>query len=243
MCLYLDTLFYFMEISEQRLSIKFWAEEDRPREKLSTKGKHNLTDAELLAIIIGSGNTTQTAVELSKHILSNCNNNLEELGRKSIRDLTRFKGIGEVKAINIVAALELGKRRQHTTIKEIERISCSKDIFRIMHPKLSDLDYEEFWIITLSKNNKIIQTRKISRGGVSGTVADAKIIFNIALQDLATGIILIHNHPSGNLNPSEQDVSLTKKIRQAAGNLDIILLDHIIVAKNNYYSFADNGIL
>lgn len=234
---------FFMEIIEQRLSIKFWAEEDRPREKLSTKGKHNLTDAELLAIVIGSGNSTQTAVELAKHILSNCNNSLEELGRKTIQDLTKFRGIGEAKAISIVAALELGKRRQHTDSKKIERISCSNDIFRIMQPKLSDLNYEEFWIITLNRNNKIIQSKKISRGGVAGTVADAKIIFNIALQDLASSIILIHNHPSGNTKPSEQDIALTKKIKQAADTLDIALLDHIIVAKNDYYSFTDNEVL
>lgn len=232
-----------MDILEQRLSIKLWAEEDRPREKLQSKGKNNLTDAELLAIIIGSGNHTQTAVELAKHILSSCNNNLEELGKKSIADLLKFKGIGEAKAISIVAALELGKRRQHTDAKEINKITCSKDIFKIMHPKIGDIDYEEFWLITLAKNNKIIQIKKVSHGGVSGTVVDAKILFNIALQDLASGIILVHNHPSGNTNPSEQDIKITKKIRNAAENLDITLLDHLIITQQSYCSFADDGIL
>jgi DNA repair protein RadC len=232
-----------MDFVEQKLSIKHWAEADRPREKLLLKGKHNLTDAELLAIIIGSGNLTQTAVELSRHILADCNNSLDELGKKSVQELTKFKGIGEAKAIGIVAALELGKRRQHIDNKSIERIICSKDIFNVMLPKLADLDYEEFWIITLAKNNKIIQQKKISRGGVSATTIDAKLIFNIALQDVASGLVLAHNHPSGSIKPSEFDIQLTQKIKNAAISLDIRLLDHVIIANKEYYSFADNKLI
>lgn len=232
-----------MDIVEQRLSIKFWAEEDRPREKLLLKGKTNLTDAELIAILIGSGNAKQTAVELAKHILSACNNNLEDLSRKSISDLMKFKGIGEAKAISIVAALELGKRRQHEDAKTITIIRTSNDIFNFIRADLEDLDYEEFWIITISKRNAIINKHKTSIGGVSGTIADAKIIFNLALQDLASGLILVHNHPSGNLQPSQIDIKLTNKLKNAAESLEINLLDHIIIARNNYYSFADSGIL
>jgi DNA repair protein RadC len=228
--------------TESKLTIKSWAEEDRPREKLQLKGKQSLSDAELLAIIIGSGNAELSAVELSRQILTSVNNDLFELGRKSIDFLMQFKGIGEAKAISIVAALELGRRRAQAESKPQEKIISDKLAFEIMSPILSDLPHEEFWVICLNRNNRFISKHKISSGGVSGTVADMKMIFNIAVRELASCIILCHNHPSGNLNPSEQDIKLTKNAIEAGKLLEITVLDHIIIAHNNYYSFLNNNL-
>lgn len=232
-----------MQDYENKLTIKFWAEEDRPREKLQLKGKQTLSDAELIAIIIGSGNAKESAVELSKRILASVNNNLFELGQKTIEDLMQFNGIGEAKAISIIAALEIGRRRASSEVMVQDKIITSKDVFRMMSPILSDLKHEEFWVIYLNRNNRFISKQKISSGGVAGTVSDPKIIFNIALKELASSIVLCHNHPSGNLQPSEADISMTKKIRQAGDFLDIRLLDHIIIAHQNYTSMADENLI
>ncbi len=227
----------------QRKSIKNWAADDRPREKLLSKGTEALSDAELIAILIGSGNRNESAVELSKRILSDNNNNLNELAKLSISDLQKYKGIGEAKAISIVAALEIGKRRNISEVIERKQIKSSKDIFKIFGQKLGDLPYEEFWLIMLNRANKIIEMKKISAGGVSGTVTDIKIILKAAIEKTASGIIVCHNHPSGNINPSEADTNLTKKLKSACELVDISFLDHLVVSYDNYYSFADEGII
>lgn len=232
-----------MESETQSFSIKCWAEEDRPREKLILKGRHTLSDAELIAILIGSGTREESAVELSKKILSHLGNSLNELGKLSVNDLKRFKGIGEAKAISIIAALELGRRRKEADITKRSKVTCSKEIFEILHPHFSDLPYEEFHILMLNRANQVIKREFISRGGIAGTVVDQKIIFKTACEHLASSIILCHNHPSGNLKPSDADIKLTKKIKEASHLLDITLLDHIIIGENSYYSFADEGVL
>lgn len=224
-------------------SIKNWAEEDRPREKLLNKGIDTLSDAELIAILIGSGNRDESAVELSKRILTSFKNNLNELGKASVNNLKKFKGIGEAKAISIVASLELGKRRKIQEVLEKKQIKSSKDIFEIFANKLGDLPYEEFWLVLLNRANKIIDLSKISKGGVSGTIADLKIILKYAIEKTASGIIVCHNHPSGNISPSDSDISLTEKIKKACEIIDIPLLDHLIVTDSSYYSFSDEGFL
>lgn len=226
---------------DSKLTIKYWSEEDRPREKLQLKGKQNLSDAELIAIIIGSGNATQSAVELSRQILASVNNDLYVLGKKSIEDLIAFKGIGEAKAISIVAALELGRRRTLAESKPQDKIISDKIVFDIMSPILSDLPHEEFWIICLNRNNRFISKHKISSGGIAGTIADMKMIFNIALKELASSIILCHNHPSGNNQPSESDKILTKKAIEGGKLLEIEVLDHIIIAQHQFFSFKQEG--
>jgi DNA repair protein RadC len=223
-------------------SIRTWAEEDRPREKLVLKGSAALSDAELLAILIGSGTRGESAVDVCKAILKNAHNNLNELGKFSVSDLKKHKGIGEAKAITIVAALELAKRRRTAEVKEKEKISGSKDVYEYFH-HLADLHNEEFWVMFLNRANKIISTQKLSQGGITGTVADIRLILKSALDNFATGIILCHNHPSGNLNPSVEDKELTQKVKQTAKLLDIAVLDHIIVSEGSYFSFADEGIL
>ena len=225
----------------EKSGIKSWAEADRPREKLLLKGKHILSDSELLAIIIGSGNKNQTAVELSKAILSAYENDLGGLARMSVPELMKFRGIGEAKAIGIVAALELGRRRRENEGMNKEKIHSSNAAFEILQPLLSDLKHEEFWVLLLNRANKIIKKQQISMGGIAGTVVDPKIIFKFALDYMASSIILCHNHPSGNHQPSEADIRLTKKIRDAGNFLDITVLDHLIIADQIFYSFADEG--
>lgn len=232
-----------MDGTEKSLTIKSWAEEDRPREKLLSKGRHVLTDAELIAILIGSGSKRESAVELSKRILSQFGNNLNELAKLSVNDLIKFKGIGEAKGISIVAALELGRRRKETEIEKRDKITSSKDIFQIFQPQFLDLPHEEFHVLLLNRSNAVIRKEFVSRGGVSGTVVDPKIIFKIALQHLASSIILCHNHPSGNLRPSDQDISLTKKLKEAGVLLEIPILDHLIISDMGYFSFADEGMM
>ena len=224
-------------------SIKHWAEDDRPREKLLNKGKFVLSDSELIAILIGSGNREKSAVELSKEILADSNNNLIELTKLSVKELTKFKGIGEAKAISIIAALELGKRRRAQETLEKPKIQSSKAAFEIVYPHLSDLAHEEFWVLLMSNSNKLLTKKRISVGGINGTVADGKIIFKEAIEQSAIGIILCHNHPSGNLEASEADISLTNKLFKAGKLLDINVLDHIIVAGETYLSFADEGMM
>ena len=230
-------------MSENKLSIKQWAEEDRPREKLINKGINSLSDAELIAILIGSGNTKESAVELSMRILNNLNNNLHELGRLSISELTKYKGIGSAKAISIVAALELGKRRKLSDIINKKQITSSKDSYEYFYTFLSDLQHEEFWVLFLNQANKIISSHKISQGGQNSTIIDVKIIIKMALEKNALAIILSHNHPSGNRQPSNTDISITNRIQNAASLFDIKVLDHIIIADNKYYSFADNELI
>jgi len=228
---------------QEKLNIKNWAEEDRPREKLVIKGKNSLSDAELIAILIGSGNKKETAVELSKKILSYIKNDLNLLAKLNISDLVKFNGIGEAKAISIIAALELGRRRKsiNTTIQSI--INSSKLAYNEIRGQLSDLPHEEFWVLYLNRKNKVLKKVNISKGGVTGTIADGKIIFKSAIENLASGIILCHNHPSGNLNPSQADVKLTTRLCQIGGIMEIPVLDHLIIGENDYYSFADNGLL
>ncbi len=232
-----------MSEEHEKLTIKLWAEDDRPREKLMLKGKGTLSDAELLAILIGSGNSKETAVDLCKRILQQSNNNLTSLARNSINDLMQFKGIGEAKAITIVAALELGRRLESSSEEDREVVKCSKDAYKILKSNLTDLPHEEFWVLYLNRANKVIEKRFISKGGVSGTVADFKIIFKRGLELLASSIVLAHNHPSGNLTPSEEDRKLTKRFNEAARLLDISLADHIIITDSNYFSFRDDGLL
>jgi DNA repair protein RadC len=229
-------------IYKETAGIRSWAEEDRPREKLLLKGAHVLSDAELIAILIGSGVPGESAVDVSKTILKSTDNNLNELGKLTVRDLMKFKGIGEAKAITIVAALELAKRRRVAEVKEKEKIGGSKDVYEYFH-HLADLRSEEFWVMYLNRANKIISAQKISQGGITGTVADIRLILKSALDHFACGIILCHNHPSGNLTPSSEDKSLTQKIKQAAQLLDINTLDHLIISDNGYFSFADEGLL
>ncbi len=231
-------------MSYQKLSIKNWAVEDRPREKLLSKGITSLSNAELIAILIGSGNRDESAVDVSKRILHDVNNNLNDLGKTTIEHLQKnYRGIGEAKAISIVAALELGKRRKLSDIREKPQIKSSHNVYELMHPVLSDLPHEEFWILLLNRANKVISTQKISQGGISGTVIDSRLIMKVAIDQLASSIILCHNHPSGNLLPSQQDKSITNKLIEAGKIMDIPVLDHLIITESGYYSFADEGLI
>ena len=225
------------------LKITDWAVEDRPREKLYQKGTSSLSDAELLAILIGSGTKKRSAVDLGRELLSMANNNLNTLGKLSISDLTKIHGIGNARAVTITAALELGRRRKLAEMPEMPQIKCSKDVFDLLSPILSDLAHEEFWILFLNRSNKVINRMKLSQGGISGTVTDVRLVMKKAVEYLASGIIVCHNHPSGNLNPSESDTRITQKIKEAGNIMDIQLLDHLIVTEKEYYSFADNGLL
>jgi len=225
------------------MTIKSWAEEDRPREKMLLKGKHSLSDAELIAILIGSGNREESAVELARKILQVTGNNLQQLGKLELTELMEFKGIGESKAITILAALELGRRRKENVAIELQKISCSKDALNIFQPLLGDLAHEEFWILFLNRANFILGKSQVSKGGMSGTIADPRMIFKAALNHKASSIILCHNHPSGNTKPSEADIRLTKNLAESGKLLEISVLDHLIVTQNGFYSFADEGLL
>ena len=231
-----------MNIYDNKIGIKAWAEEDRPREKLSSQGRRALTDAELIAILIGSGSRNETAVELSKRILHHYDNDLNKLGKASIIELSNFKGIGEAKAISIIAALEIGRRRNEFETKPADFIVASSDAYNIMRRNLIDLNHEEFWIILTGRSSKVLGKELVSKGGLSQTLIDIKIIFSAALQHKANGIILVHNHPSGNLKPSHEDIVLTKRITDAGKILDINVSDHLIITDKGYYSFADNGL-
>jgi DNA repair protein RadC len=234
-----DTNFIYKPLTK----ILSWAEEDRPREKLLLKGRSALSDAELLGILLGSGTVSLSAVDLAKQILGSAENNLNNLAKFSVKDLEKFKGIGEAKAITVVAALELGRRRKEQEMPAKQQITCSKDGFIAIQPHLQDLLHEEFWIVLLSRSNAILKKVQISSGGVSGTVADPKMIFKTALENLASAVILAHNHPSGNLKPSQADKDLTQKMKEAGKILEIPVLDHLIIGDKNYFSFADEGIL
>ncbi len=222
-------------------SIKYWAEDDKPREKLMLKGKSVLSDAELMAILIGSGSRNESAVELSQRILSNSSNNLNSLAKLTIKQLMEFKGIGEAKAITIIAALELGKRRRDEEPQDLIQITSSKITFQIMQPIIGDLLHEEFWVLYLNNSCKVIHKSQMSKGGIASTIVDARMIFKMALEHNATFIILCHNHPSGKTNPSDHDISITKKLKIIGENLDVKVLDHVIVTDKSYYSFADDN--
>lgn len=224
-------------------SIKNWKEDDRPREKLLLKGKDSLSDAELIAILISSGNREESAVDLSKRILTHSNNNLSALGKLSVNDLIQFKGIGEAKAITIITALELGRRRRLEVALVKPKISSSKAVFEIMQPIIGELLHEEFWLLYLNNSNKIIYKNKLSSGGITGTLVDVRMLFKKVLELSAVAVILSHNHPSGNLKPSKADIDLTKKIQEAGKTLDIKVLDHLIITEKDYFSFADGNLM
>ncbi len=227
----------------KKLSIKDWAEEDRPREKLMLKGTASLSDAELIAILLSSGNREETAVELAKRMLADSNNNLNEMGKRTIADFMEYKGIGDAKSVTIVAALELGKRRKLVESVEKMQIKTSKDTYEIFHAILADLPHEEFWILILNQANKLIEKVRIGQGGTTKTIVDIKIIVKAVLDRYANKIIICHNHPSGNCAPSQQDKDITKQIKMACQLFDIQLLDHIILCDGSYFSFADEEIL
>lgn len=231
------------EYKQDKQSIKNWKEDDRPREKLALKGKSSLSDAELLAIIMGSGNRDESAVELAKRILNTANNNWNELAKYSIQDFCKFKGVGEAKAISIITALEIGRRRITQEVLERPKITSSENAALILQQQIGDLPTEEFWVMFLNQGNKIIKTEQISRGGITQTSVDVRIIFKRGIELMATAMILSHNHPSGNLVPSESDKNLTKKLIEASRYLDIQILDHIIVSQSGYYSLADEGLI
>lgn len=225
----------------KKLTIKSWASDDRPREKLLAKGRTSLSHAELIAILIGSGNRNETAVELSKRILESVDHNLNKLSKLSVDQLMRFKGIGEAKAISILTALELGKRRQYEPSQEIKKISSSNDAYQVMSSIFLDKDYEEFWVVYLNNSNKILSKEMCSKGGITSTIVDVRLLYKRALELSAVGIIVCHNHPSGNVKPSVSDKELTKKIKEGGDSLDIRLLDHLIITEKSYFSFADHG--
>ena len=229
--------------SKNNIPMKQWAEEDKPREKLLLKGKNSLSNAELIAILINSGTTKISALDLSKKILNSIDNDLNALALLSVHDLMTFNGIGEAKAIRIVSALELGQRRHSTATNKKYKIQSSQDAYQCLLAELSDLDHEQFWVLLLNRANQVISKIQISKGGLSGTVADPKIIFHKALQHSSSSIILVHNHPSGNVEPSSADLTLTKQIVEAGAFLDIKILDHIIFGDKKYLSFLDEGLM
>lgn len=229
--------------SYQKTGIKEWALEDRPREKLLAKGITSLSNSELLAILIRSGGREESAVELARKILITAGNNLRELGRLSLNDLVKHKGMGPAKALAIIAALELGRRRGKSELQDKIRIGGSQDVYMLFQPVLGDLAHEEFWILLLNRANRVIDNIRISQGGISGTVIDVRIILKHALDRLASAMILCHNHPSGNLKPSEADMKITSKISDSCRTMDLQLLDHLIIADNSYFSFSDEGLI
>jgi DNA repair protein RadC len=227
----------------KHLSLKTWAEDDRPREKLINKGRHTLSDAELLAILLSSGNREETAVQLAQRILQTNRNSINQLAKLQLNDLKKFKGVGEAKAVTILAALEIGRRRNDKVEDEKIKINNSQQAYFILKPKLEDLPHEEFWVIYLSRNNSVLKTECISRGGISGTLVDPRLVIKPAIECLASSIILGHNHPSGNLKPSQEDIRLTKKIKEITIHLDMVIQDHLIIGDQKYLSFADEGLL
>jgi DNA repair protein RadC len=228
-----------MEDDCGRLRIKEWAVEDRPREKMLLKGVSSLSDAELIAILIGSGSSKETAVQLSQRMLSSVSNNLNALGKLTIKELIKYNGIGEAKAVTIAAAMELGRRKSASEPLERKTVKCSKDAFDVFYPLLCDLPHEELWVALTNSASKVIEKMKVSQGGLNGTSSDLRFVLKAAINTTSYGIILCHNHPSGNLQPSSQDDVLTHKLKEAAKLLDIKLLDHIIISDNTYYSYAD----
>lgn len=225
----------------KKQTIKDWAVEDRPREKMLVKGTSSLSDSELIAILIRAGSINASAVEISKDILRAADNSLNELGKWSVSDFTRFKGIGEAKAIAIVSALELGRRRNYSDAISKPSVTSSRDAYELLQPIVADLAHEEFWALFLNRANKVVAKERLSQGGVSGTVIDAKMVMKRGIELLASSIIVCHNHPSGQVKPSEADAVITRKLMEAGRLMDIPVLDHVIIAGSDYYSFMDNG--
>jgi DNA repair protein RadC len=226
----------------KKLTIKEWNADDRPREKMLAKGISALSDAELLAILISTGTKSRSALDLARAVLMSADNNLHLLGKRTVSDLTKIDGIGEAKAVTIMAALELGRRRRNADLERIE-VKTSSDVFEIMQPVIGDLPHEEFWVLFLNRSNRVIDKTLISSGGVSGTTVDVRIIMKLAIDKLASGLILVHNHPSGNLTPSAEDKNITKRITDAAKLLDMSIMDHVVIGDKDYISFRDKGIL
>jgi len=220
-----------------------WAVEERPREKVMANGVQYLSDAELLAILLGSGTKHITAVGLARQILKGAGNSLQLLGRQGIGELVRIKGVGPAKAITILAALELGRRRAGLQHSEKTPVKSSETVYKLFHPLMGDLEHEEFWLLMLNRANRVLGRYKVSQGGLSGTVIDTRIILKKALDNLASSIIVCHNHPSGNKQPSDADLKITEKLKKAAEMLEIKLLDHVIIADKSYFSFADEGLI
>lgn len=234
---------YQMQENSTSFSIKNWSDDDKPREKLVQKGKSILSDAELIAILIGSGSRSESAVGLSKKILASVHNNLNELGKLSVNQLMQFKGIGEAKAVIIVAALEIGRRRKGEDALKTTKISSSKHVFELLQPLIGELPHEEFWIVYLNNSNKVMHKSQLSKGGITGTLVDVRLVLKQALELGAVGLVLAHNHPSGTLKPSVADKEITEKLKRASEALDIKVLDHLIITQKEYFSFADNNIL
>jgi DNA repair protein RadC len=226
-----------------KVGIKTWAVEDRPREKMISKGIFSLTDTELIAILISSGNSKESAVELSRRIMESAGNNLHELGKLNCDELRKFRGIGQVKAITLLAAMELGRRRNQSEALEKEQIKGSKDAANYLRPVIGDLSWEEFWVVFLNRQNKVIEKQKLSQGGITGTVIDVRLILKLALEKHATSLIFCHNHPSGNLEPSDADKKITKQLKEAAALMEIPVIDHLIITQSGFFSFADEGLL
>lgn len=227
----------------EKITVKDWSEDDQPREKLILKGKSSLSNAELLAILLRTGTASDNVLELSRKVLQMANDNLVELGKLTLNDFIKIKGMGKVKAITLIAALELGRRRRESETLERKSISSSKDIFELMCPKIGDLPHEEFWLITLNRAHKVIQMNRIGSGGISATVADLRIILKYAIEQQASSIVICHNHPSGQLKASKSDIDITQKVKQAGTIMDIELIDHVIICDSDYYSFAEHGLI
>lgn len=232
-----------MKNSPKHLTIKSLSEDDRPREKLATLGRQNLSDAELIAIILGSGNKKETAVQLAQRMLSENNNNINQIAKLSLAELKKYNGVGEAKAVNIAAAFELGRRRNDLETTEKVKITSSNVAYKILQKRLCDLPHEEFWILILNRANQVVKEEYLSKGGISGTVVDVRLICKAAIENNASAVVIAHNHPSGQLTASEQDKSITKKLKEALKTFEIALLDHLIIGDQKYYSFADDGIL
>jgi DNA repair protein RadC len=226
-----------------KLGIKDWAVEDRPREKLVSRGISSLTDGELIAILISSGNSKESAVELSRRIMDSIHHNLHELGKLNCDELKRFRGIGQAKAVTLIAAMELGRRRNQSEALEYEQIRGSKDVANYLRPEIGDLSHEEFWVVFLNRQNKVIDKKKLSQGGMTGTVIDVRLVLKFALEKHATSLIFCHNHPSGNLDPSDADKKITRQLKEAAALMEIPVIDHLIITQSGFYSFADEGML
>lgn len=232
-----------MEENSKHLNIKALAEDDRPREKMINRGRHALSDAELIAVLLSSGNSSESAVQLARRMLAEHGNNINQLAKLSLHELTRFKGVGPAKAVVISAAFELGRRRREREANERIKITSSKVAYELLQQHLDDLPHEEFWILLLNRANHVLREVSLSKGGISGTVVDVRLICKAAIEQQASGIIMAHNHPSGQVQPSEQDKQITKKLKEALALLDITLLDHIIVGDQLYFSFSDEGML
>lgn len=232
-----------MEEQGKHLNMKALAEDDRPREKFAGLGRHAISDAELIAILLGSGSRDETAVQLARRMLAGSNNNINELAKLGISELKKFKGVGEVKAIHIAAAFELGRRRKDAEPMQKTKITSSNVAYELLSKRLSDLQHEEFWVLLLDRANQVMKEEKLSKGGVSGTVVDVRLICKLAVEHTASGVVIAHNHPSGQITPSEQDKLITKKLKEALKLFEIALLDHVIVGDQKYYSFSDDGVL